>query len=44
MGYSSDLTDKEWETTLAIAVIPEEENSTTSLDKTTTAQWHILSA
>ena len=44
MGYSSDLTDKEWEITLAVAVIPEEENSTSSVDKATTPQWHILSA
>ena len=40
MGYSSDLTDKEWEITLAITT-PEEENSTTCMDKATTPQWHI---
>ena len=43
MGYSSDLIDKEWEITLAVTLIPEEENSTPSVDKTTTPQWHILS-
>jgi hypothetical protein len=42
MGYSSDLTDREWETTLAIAAT-EEKNSTSCVDKAATIKWDIIS-
>jgi len=41
MGYSSDVTDKEWEITLAITA-PKKENKTASMDEARNPQWNLL--
>jgi hypothetical protein len=43
MPYSSSITDKEWEITLAITT-SKEANQASSLDKKTNLGWHFLSA
>jgi hypothetical protein len=42
MGYSSDVTDKEWEILIAV-IAEEEENKTPDVDKTANSERDILS-